>query len=67
MVYIYVSANFVARIHINHLKFQVGVFYIIERKKMCLGKLRRFGGDTNNRNNLLITKITLNGTEITFL
>jgi hypothetical protein len=35
VVYIYVSSHFVAKIHINHLKFQAGVFYIIE-KKMCV-------------------------------
>jgi exosome complex RNA-binding protein Rrp42 (RNase PH superfamily) len=35
MVYIYVSSNIVATIHINHLKFQAGVFCIIE-KKMCV-------------------------------
>ena len=31
VVYIYVSSNFVAKIHINHLKFQAEVFYIIEK------------------------------------
>jgi hypothetical protein len=35
VVYIYVSSHFVATIHINHLKFQAGVFYIIE-KKICV-------------------------------
>ena len=36
MVYIYVSSHFVAKIHINHLKFQAEVFYIIEKKKVVL-------------------------------
>ena len=35
-VYIYVSSDFVAKIHINHLKFQAGVFYIIEKKNCVL-------------------------------
>jgi hypothetical protein len=35
VVYIYVSPHFVAKIHINHLKFQAGVFYIIE-KQICV-------------------------------
>jgi hypothetical protein len=31
VVYNYVSSHFVAKIHKNHLKFQAGVFYIIEK------------------------------------
>jgi hypothetical protein len=34
VVYIYVSSHFVAKIHIDHLKFQAGVFYI--EKKNCV-------------------------------
>jgi len=36
VVYIYISSHFVAKIHINHLKFQAGVFYIIEEKNCVL-------------------------------
>ena len=44
VVYIYVSSRFVAKIHINHLKFQAGVFYIIEKKNCVLVNCaRRFG------------------------
>ena len=31
-----VSSHFVAKIHINHLRIQEGVFYIIEKKSCVL-------------------------------
>jgi hypothetical protein len=36
VVYINVSSHFVAKIHINHLKFLAGVFYIIENTNCVL-------------------------------